>query len=176
MNNHILLAVGLCIALLLIVLLFVWRGKAHKQKRLQQLQDQLQQMAASRQLQIDRQLQLDRRMIGLDSKRQELVYVDNTEDQGILKVHVDLQKISGCRVIKERQVFVNAPAKAEDQQVRQIFLRLDFNDKNLQSLQIPFYREAEDGVFRMLELNGLASEWQQHIDNLLTIEYLAKHK
>jgi len=177
MNDHILIAIALCVALLLIVSLFIWRGKTRQRKKIQYLQDQLQHLAAVQQLNIDRSLQLDRRIIGLDSAKQQLVFIDSTEE-GLVKKHVDLQRIASCHLVKERQVFINAPGKmkAEDQHVQKILLRLDFKDKNLQALSIPFYKEAEDGVFRMMELNALAGEWQQHIDNLLTIEYLAKHK
>lgn len=139
----------------LILSAFVVSWVKHRKKKMnqQKLLKQFENFVIKHQLTIDKKQLLHRNIIGIDRLNKKLVFLDNRSEPAIFSV-INLEDLCHCDLIKQKNL--------SDHISRISLLCICKND--LTDLEIPFYDEFNDHIFKMMRLFKKAHYWQKTIN------------
>jgi len=136
--------IGLLIIIVLATFTIVisWINRNKKKKENENLETEFDHFAITNDLAIDKK-KLNKRMIGIDKVNLILVFFNNSSAQGEFHL-IELNDLSACRLIKQKNDSTG--------HISRIFLKCIFIQKNRLPIELPFYNEMEDNIFKMMRL------------------------
>jgi hypothetical protein len=110
-------------------------------------------------------------IIGLDGMKRKLLILETNDEDEYNSFVLDLNDIKSCSKKKiYRSVNVGTEKKEKfENQVKKIVLAFDFNDTR-QPVHISFFDPVTNHVFRMLELEQKANNWETILTKLLSTD------
>jgi hypothetical protein len=163
MNQTIMIAIIMILTVVLIVALLMYKSKQASQKISRMLTDELTRVAVDSSLNIDKQELFRNRVIGMDTQKMKLVYVQR-EGTGCEYDLVDIKHLDSCEVMKTGSNLNTHPSKGMNEHVTAIYLRLKL--KTDITLDTCFYSEIEDGGFEKQPAIQKALSWQTMLIDL----------
>jgi len=169
MNETYLMALVMVGSIVLIIFLFAMRAKQKAVRRKAALHH------VFRQLTIDNSIVtclIDEEpafLIGIDESKMTLVFVRHSDDT-VIKEIIALTAVTDCAVMRSGTRIVSANkgrVRATEEHIDEIYLSLKLMDHN--TINLPFYREREDGLYEKIRLSQLAEKWCTYVKKALLV-------
>jgi hypothetical protein len=162
--------VMLSAAALLCCLLLIAIEKRKKQKKMKRLLDYFSRLGSKYNLTFSSQEVLRSCIIGLDGVQRKLLILSGINNGPLSEYVIDLNDVSNCSVKKEYgRIQVNGLRKRK---LEQYLERMTLNFKFLiekQPAGIPFYRQTENSVSELADLEDKAERWKVILSKMLPV-------
>lgn len=149
------------IALIIIVVLVTFAivisriNRIRKKKEKRQLNAAFDHFAIKNNLAIDKKQTLNKNMIGIDRLNMRLVFLDQNSTPGEFHL-IELNDLSACHLIKQKN--------SSTGHISRILLKCIFIQKNKPPIELPFYDEMKDDIYKMMRLSKKALYWVKSIN------------
>lgn len=155
MNSIVLIAIFIIVLFILFGIAISWFDRNRKKKENKKLLKEFENFVIKNRLTIDKKQKLHKNMIGLDRLNLKLVFLDNNKIPQRFYI-INLEELSACSLIKQKN-FSNG-------YISKIYLQCILKKKKIPEINIPFYSEVNDDVFKMLRLSKKAAYWEKSIN------------
>jgi hypothetical protein len=164
MNDTLVIASALAGLTLLSVLIPVLLVRRRRQRRKDALLALLQQVADEHRLSFDSIDPDGHRLLALDTRARQLYYASHAREERPSRL-IDLSQVRACRLHQVTTRDQQTRKTGFEDHVLQISLCLE--QRTGEVVELPIYHEAEDGVYELLRLRQLATQWQARLTPLL---------
>ena len=155
MNSSVNIAVLMIAVLVTIAFVISWVNRYKKEKEKKKLAEEFEHFAIKNNLAIDKKQTLNKNMIGIDRLNLKLIFLDNNNTPGEFHL-IELNEVSACHLIKHKN--------SSTGHISRILLKCIFIQKNRESIELPFYDEMKDDIFKMMRLSKKALYWAKSIN------------
>ena len=131
------------------------------------------QASSTRGFDISSQEMLTDHIIGVDSKKQQMLIHKFNEEPAFTSIN--LAELKSCAITKtfETVHYGNSKNFSAEQELQYIFLQLSFKQKN-QDFSIPFYNSRVNSIYQKAELEKKAQFWELLINQMLKQPMMAR--
>ena len=155
MNSPVNIAILMIVVLVTIAFVISWVTRYNKEKEKKKLEAEFEHFAIKNNLAIDKKQTLNKNMIGIDRLNLKLIFLDKSNTPGEFHL-IELNDLSACHLIKHKN--------SSTGHINRILLRCIFTQKNRESIELPFYDEMKDDIFKMMRLSKKALYWVKSIN------------
>lgn len=155
MNSTVYIALPIIAALVAFAIVISWVNRNKKNKEDKILNAEFEHFTIKNNLAIDKKQKLNKKIIGIDRLNLKVIFLDNTATKGEFHL-IDLKALSACHLIKQKN--------SSTGHISKILLRCIFLQKNKAPVELLFYDEMKDDIFKMMRLSKKALYWVKSIN------------
>ena len=155
MNSPVNIAILIIAILVTMAFVISWMNKYKKEKEKKKLAEEFEDFAIKNNLAIDKKQTLNKNMIGIDRLNLKLIFLDNNNKPGEFHL-IELNDLSDCHLIKQKN--------SSTEHISKILLKCIFTQKNKAPIELLFYDEMKDDIFKMMRLSKKALYWVKSIN------------
>ena len=156
MNSTVYIALSIIIALITFAIVISRINRNKKEKENKKLAAEFDYFAIKNNLAIDKKQTLNKNMIGIDRLNLKLVFLDNSNNARERFHLIELNDLSACHLIKQKN--------SSTGHISKILLKCIFIQKNRAPIELLFYDEMKDDIFKMMRLSKKALYWEKNIN------------
>ena len=169
--STIIVAAVIVLVIISICLILISLNNKDRQKTTTELLDQFSKLGTENNLSFSSEEILKDCIIGLDGRQRKLLILKKLDGTKYDSLVLDLNDVKSCskkKIYRSVNVGIGKKEKFENQ-IDKIVLAFDFVD-NRQPIHISFFDPVTNHVFRMLELEQKANNWETILTKLLNTD------
>ncbi|HET7116450.1 MAG TPA: hypothetical protein VFI29_08170 [Hanamia sp.] len=149
--------IALIIIVALVTFVFVISGinRIKKKNKKRQLTAEFDHFAIKNNLAIDKKQTLNNNIIGIDRLNMKVIFLNNSDTKGEFHL-IELNDLAACQLIKQKN--------SSTGHISKIFLKCIFLQKSRAPIELPFYDEMKDDIYKMMRLSKKALYWVKSIN------------
>lgn len=155
MDSAVYIALLIIVALVTFAIVISLVNRNKKNKEDNTLDKEFEYFAIKNNLTIDKKQKLNKNMIGIDRLNLKVIFLDKSAAKKQFHL-IDLKALSACLLIKQKN--------SSTGHISKILLRCIFLQKNKAPVELLFYDEMKDDIFKMMRLSKKALYWVKSIN------------